>query len=960
MQKALAQFGFKPSLCSAVGRLLFVWISIFVALDPSFKDALAQDVPNLSYSAPIVITKGGTYTGNYRSSSTEVACVRVNTAEPVTLLGCTLAGPGHLIVAGQGANLTVRNCRGFGLEPTRPGPGRGHFLDAFRPARLQVEHNYLAHTTGIIVNRWDPNAPADAAHALSIRFNQGLDCDGRQRGNQLADAERHSFVQLNSVVARPYTDISFNQFLNEPELSAVEDNINLYNASGTPASPLRVHDNYVQGAYPLPATAARFTGSGLTTDGDGSALAPAFIEADHNQFVSTCNAAMNIAAGHDIRYHDNRLVTSAVLADGRRLNATYAATAIFNYYQLPGALFGRNQVTGNVIGYVKWGYQVPYPDRHDLSTGACPSCQGNESLPNPITLRTEQAEWQRWQQKLRDQHITLGPEDGNDTPTPPALPPPAAPPTGTNLLRNPSFEDDGQPTQTPSSWQTATGKKTIDYADYTETYPDAHAGRYHATHYRPEDYEVSTYQTLSGLSKGTYTLRAWIKSSGTQAVLTAQKFGGKDMQVTIPASPGQWTQVTLDNIQVNNGKCEVGFYSVAQGGQWLYFDDVEFFQQGTNTPPNQGPAVRLSTTANNNTAPVGAALTLTATATDSDGRVNKVEFYNGATKLGEDTNAPYQLSWTPTAAGTATLTARATDDDGTTTTSDPLTLTLTSPAAPAPTAPVAGNNLLRNPGFEDDRAAVQVPSGWLTWAGKNTSDNNDYTESYGGTHSGQYHATHYRPDNYEIYTYQVVTGLRTGTYTFRAWIKSGGTQGVLIAKNFGGQVMGLNLPASPDQWIQVTLDNIQVTNGQCEVGFYSWAGGGGQWLHFDDVEFFRQGSANANANVAAASTLTASATTADASLAGGDATATALAQPLSLYPNPANEQLTVAASFAGSGAADVSIFTVQGKLVGHYQPPVQAGTNQLIIPTTNLPMGTYLLKLRNGKTTSTKRFVVLH
>ena len=360
--------------------------------------------------AGFVIRKGGVYTGNYRSASTEVACVSINTREPVTLLACTLAGPGHLIVAGQGADLTVRNCRGFGLEPTRNGPGRGRFLDAFRPARLQVEHNYFEHTTGILVNRWDQAAPADAAHALTIRFNQGLDCDGRQRGNQLPDAARHSFVQLNTVVARPYIDISFNQFVNEPELSAVEDNLNLYNASGTSASPLHVHDNYVQGAYPVPATAARFTGSGLTTDGDGSALAPAYVEADHNQFVSTCNAAMNIAAGHDIRYHDNRMVTSAVLADGRRLNATYAATAIFNYYQLPGALFGRNQVTGNVIGYVKWGYQVPYADRHDLSTGACPSCQGNESLPNPITRQTEQAEWQRWQQKLRDQHVTVGPE----------------------------------------------------------------------------------------------------------------------------------------------------------------------------------------------------------------------------------------------------------------------------------------------------------------------------------------------------------------------------------------------------------------------------------------------------------------------------------------------------------------------------------------------------------------------
>ena len=336
-----------------------------------------------------------------------MACVTINTREPVTLLGCTLAGPGHLIVAGQGADLTVRNCRGYGLPPTDPTRSRGHFLDAYRATRLVVEHNYLEHTTGIIINRW--SGSGQNGQTITVRYNQGLDCDGRVAGDQQADTERHSFVQLNTVAGLPGVEISYNQFINEPNLSAVEDNINLYNSSGTPASPLLVHDNYVQGAYPFPATGRTFTGSGMTTDGDGSSQTAAYIQAYGNQFISTCNAAMNIAAGHDIHYHDNRMVTSALLPDGTRLNATYAATAIFNYYQLPGALFGNNSVEHNVIGFVKWGYNVPFPNRHDLSTGACPTCTGNESLPNPITRQSEQDEWVRWQQKTRQ--LTIGPED---------------------------------------------------------------------------------------------------------------------------------------------------------------------------------------------------------------------------------------------------------------------------------------------------------------------------------------------------------------------------------------------------------------------------------------------------------------------------------------------------------------------------------------------------------------------
>ena len=47
----------------------------------------------------------------------------------------------------------------------------------------------------------------------------------------------------------------------------------------------------------------------------------------------------------------------------------------------------------------------------------------------------------------------------------------------------------------------------------------------------------------------------------------------------------------------------------------------------------------------------------------------KVEFFNGATKLGEDTTAPYSFTWSGVAPGTYTLTARATDNLGGTTTS---------------------------------------------------------------------------------------------------------------------------------------------------------------------------------------------------------------------------------------------------------------------------------------------------
>ncbi len=60
----------------------------------------------------------------------------------------------------------------------------------------------------------------------------------------------------------------------------------------------------------------------------------------------------------------------------------------------------------------------------------------------------------------------------------------------------------------------------------------------------------------------------------------------------------------------------------------------------------------------------GDTIEITANASDFDGTIAKVEFYNGTTKLGEDTTQPYVYSWNNPAVGTYSITAKATDNDG--------------------------------------------------------------------------------------------------------------------------------------------------------------------------------------------------------------------------------------------------------------------------------------------------------
>ncbi|MBB5365514.1 NPCBM/NEW2 domain-containing protein, partial [Deinococcus humi] len=71
---------------------------------------------NVKYSGPLVITKGGTYRGNWQSLDPKVPAVYVKTSEPVIIEGSNLRGRGELI-RGWFMNLTVRNSNGYGMNP---------------------------------------------------------------------------------------------------------------------------------------------------------------------------------------------------------------------------------------------------------------------------------------------------------------------------------------------------------------------------------------------------------------------------------------------------------------------------------------------------------------------------------------------------------------------------------------------------------------------------------------------------------------------------------------------------------------------------------------------------------------------------------------------------------------------------------------------------------------------------
>ena len=270
------------------------------------------------------------------------------------------------------------------------------------------------------------------AHSVKVIGNVALNIDGRKSngaGGFLDFDERtrisdgleekgysiRQFVQLDKVSNVPGIEIAWNQITNEPGKSRVEDNINIYKSSGTPASPIRIHDNFIQGAYNLKPWEASysdgtwnydygFAGGGILL-GDGS-TGVAFVHAYHNQIVSTTNYGIAIAAGHDSVIYENRILSSGYLADGRRITAQNVGIYIWDLYNVGPVNFYNNSASNNLVGW------HGASGRNDWWVPDATSFTGNVSWSGNVTLEIEKAERVLWLEKLAAQGINVGPMAG--------------------------------------------------------------------------------------------------------------------------------------------------------------------------------------------------------------------------------------------------------------------------------------------------------------------------------------------------------------------------------------------------------------------------------------------------------------------------------------------------------------------------------------------------------------------
>ncbi|MEJ7684841.1 MAG: T9SS type A sorting domain-containing protein [Segetibacter sp.] len=159
---------------------------------------------------------------------------------------------------------------------------------------------------------------------------------------------------------------------------------------------------------------------------------------------------------------------------------------------------------------------------------------------------------------------------------------------------------------------------------------------------------------------------------------------------------------------------------------------------------------------------------MSAVATDSDGTISKVEFYNGSTLLAIQIYAPYIDSWINVPAGTYTITAKATDNKGAVTMSSKVTISVVPPTVSLRSSNKP-SNALNNSGTPASSSFNMFPnpaSNTIFVSGKGLSQNKDFIISVVSM-NGKVLKTIYSNTSDKVVEVNI-SSLSAGVYTIKA------------------------------------------------------------------------------------------------------------------------------------------------------------------------------------------------
>lgn len=375
---------------------------------------------DITYDPPIIITTGGTYTGNWESTVHGTPAVKIQTNQAVTFVNCNFRGPSKLLTNQAsgitGNKVTVTDSRFYGTYPGGTGLHGDYAVYLLGFDYFHFEHNHIEQKGGILLQTW---SGATATQPVRVRYNTAKNIDGRKTngsggyltGGTNADQHILQFLQFNDVLNCPNVDASWNHITNLPDQSKVEDNFNCYKSSGTAATPIDIHNNLIDGGYPYPAAAGvAYSGGGILL-GDGGGT---YQRSRENNVVNTLNYGTAITGGEHMTLHANRCVGSSRHSVDSTVLSPAGNVGIYvrNAY---GTTFpsSNHHLTDNVSGWMGTPPNTGSYTRNNYwrsGTATLVTDTGNTALPaGEITRQQELDEVAVWQAKVAAAGHTIGP-----------------------------------------------------------------------------------------------------------------------------------------------------------------------------------------------------------------------------------------------------------------------------------------------------------------------------------------------------------------------------------------------------------------------------------------------------------------------------------------------------------------------------------------------------------------------
>jgi hypothetical protein len=159
---------------------------------------------------------------------------------------------------------------------------------------------------------------------------------------------------------------------------------------------------------------------------------------------------------------------------------------------------------------------------------------------------------------------------------------------------------------------------------------------------------------------------------------------GTTFQAFRSADGRTWTSMGTDTIAMN-ATVYVGIAVTSHNATTMTTVRADNFRAIAAATTNLPPTVSVTSPADAATFTAPATIAMTASASDPEGRLARVEFFANGASIGSDTTSPFGASMSAVPAGTYALTAVAHDADGASGSSAPRSVTVATgdPAPPA-------------------------------------------------------------------------------------------------------------------------------------------------------------------------------------------------------------------------------------------------------------------------------------